>query len=243
MTQETPMPKAGNVSAAAMSAVKNALISQENTNDETDRRKMDFENLIRGEYKHQFDERVQKIIDKRFRDMRLLKEQAAKLKPVMDALNEKYGAADADTLVKLLRNDAPQSEKDDAGRHQKAAMQVMKWRADADEISRSNPEFNLMNEMKNTAFASLLKAGVDMKTAYRAMHQDEILEKAVLYAAKKARDQTMKDMRMNLSRPEENGTGGRGGAKMAPLSVNNMTRAEREEIERRCARGEKVYFS
>ena len=82
-----------------------------------------------------------------------------------------------------------------------------------------------------------------MDTAYRTLHQEEILENAVRYAVEKARDKTMTSLRKHLSRPEENGAGGRGGAKMAPLSVQNMTRAEREEIERRCARGEKVYFS
>ena len=238
MTKETFASSVDAAAAAKMPALKGSILSKEITAEEAERRKQDFENLIRGEYKQQFDERVQKIIDKRFREMRLMKEQAAKIKPLLDALSEKYGNADADALVKMLKEDAGKNTKIAFDRQLKAREQAMKWRASAEEITNADPEFNLADEMKNPAFTHLLRAGVDMKSAYHAMHHDEIR-----YAAKKVHDQTVKDMRMNLSRPEENGSGGRGGAKMAPLSVNNMTRAEREEIEKRAARGEKVYFS
>lgn len=209
--------------------------------DEADSKRQNFESLIRGEYKQAFDERVQKIIDKRFRDMRLMKENAAKTKPVMDALSEKYGEKDAEKLLKMIKGDTDSSIHSD--RHARALKTVMKWKTDADALKKMNPAFNLAGEMQNRAFTSLLRAGVDVKTAYNALHQDEILEKAVLYAAGKARDKTIKNMRMHASRPEENGFGGRGGARMSPVNVMNMTRQEREEIERRCARGEKVYFS
>ncbi len=242
MSETMFAPGAGAASAGAPEAGK-ATDPRTYGNDEADRKRIEFENLIRGEYKQAFDERVQKIIDRRFRDMRVLKEQAAKIKPVLDALYEKYGVMDPEKLIGLLKADDARAETSDGDRRRHAAMKVMKWRADADEILRMYPGFDLANEMKNAAFVTLLKAGVDMKTAYRTLHQDEILDAAIRYAAKKAHDQTIREMRMHASRPEENGAGGRGGAKMAPLSVGSMTRQEREEIERRCARGEKVYFS
>lgn len=229
--------------AAGTPGAGNLNAPQDTIFDETDQKQAEFENLIRGEYKREFEKRVQKIIDKRFRDMRLLKEQLAKTKPIMDALYEKYGETDAGKLVQMLKDDAEGKLAGITDRRRSAVMKAMKWRAQADELKKMNPEFNLENEMKSAAFKNLLKAGVDMESAYRAMHQDEILDMAVRYAAQAARDQTMRNMRRHMSRPEENGAGGRGGAKMAPLSVNNMTRAEREEIEKRCARGEKVYFS
>lgn len=225
----------------AASAPEAGMESAREEKTEAERKRAAFESLIRGEYKREFEERVQKIIDRRFREMRLLKENAAKLRPVIEALSEKYGEGDLEMLERRLREDAPHVYSDE--KHRLAMMQAMKWRADAEEIGRENPGFDLKNELKNGAFIGLLKAGVDLKTAYRALHQDEILASAIRYAVKKAREQTMNDMRLRFSRPEENGAGGRGGAKVAPLSVNNMTLKEREEIERRCARGEKVYFS
>ncbi len=240
---ETIFAPGDGAASAGMPEAGKAISPQIYGNDEADRKRAEFENLIRGEYKQAFDERVQKIIDRRFRDMRVLKEQAAKIKPVLDALFEKYGESDPEKLKELLKGKGAPTDGSDGERRRHAMMKVMKWRADADEILRMHPGFSLENEMKNKAFANLLKAGVDMKTAYRAMHQDEILDSAIRYAAKKAHDQTIKEMRFHASRPSENGAGGRGGAKMSPLRVCNMTRQEREEIERRCARGEKVYFS
>ena len=219
MSETNYAPGAGAHSAGAPEAGK-ATEPRMYVSDEADRKRAEFENLIRGEYKQAFDERVQKIIDRRFRDMRVLKEQAARIRPVLDALYEKYGVLEPEELVGILKADDARAETNDEDRRRHAVM-----------------------KMKNAAFVNLLKAGVDMKTAYRAVHQDEILDSAIRYAAKRAHDQTMKEIRMHASRPEENGAGGRGGAKMAPLSVGSMTRQEREEIERRCARGEKVYFS
>lgn len=242
MTETNFVPGAGAHSAGTPEAGKR-IEPLTNSKEEADRKKAEFENLIRGEYKQAFDERVQKIIDRRFRDMRVLKEQKTRIQPILDALYNKYGEADAEKLAELLKSEDAGAFPPLDARSRHAAMKVMKWRKDAEEILRENPGFELESEMKNAAFKNLLKAGVDMKTAYRAMHQDELLEQAIRYAAKKAHDQAMKEMRQRAYRPEENGAGGRGGAKMAPLSVNNMTRAEREEIERRCARGEKVYFS
>ncbi len=209
--------------------------------EETDQKRAEFENLIRGQYKREFEERVKKIIDRRFRDARLMKEQIEKWRKVIETLHEKYSTDGKQALLKRLYEDMPVEKMDERSR--KALVKTMIWRREADELLRENPEFDLKKELKNGAFIALLKAGVDLKTAYRTLHQDEILESAIRYAAKKVRDQTMNEMRNRLSRPEENGAGGRGGSKVSPLSVGSMTRQEREEIEKRCARGEKVYFS
>ena len=229
--------------AAAATAPEAGMVNahEDYREDEAEKRRAEFESLIRGQYKREFEERVKRIIDKRFREMRLLKEQAEKMRPVIEALSEKYGESDMETLLEKLKADSPVNKMDERSRQ--AFLKMMTWRQEAEDILRENPGFDLKEELKNGAFIGLLKAGLDLKAAYRALHQDEILDNAIRYAAKKVREQTMNEMRLRLSRPEENGAGGRGGAKVSPLSVANMTRQEREEIERRCARGEKVYFS
>ena len=50
-----------------------------------------FESLIRGEYKAEFDERVQRIIDRRFRDLKRLEAQAERAKPLFQLLEKRYG--------------------------------------------------------------------------------------------------------------------------------------------------------
>jgi len=209
-------------------------------------KKDDFEKLIRGEYKAEFDERVQKIIDERFREMRSMKEQAARVKPVMDALSEKYGETDMEKLTELLKNgrrDLSEKYRGENTRNGRALKTFLKWRADADAIGRERTDFDLKKEMANGVFQSLLRAGVDMKSAYQFMHQRDTLESAIRLAAAKTRENTLNEMRARMLRPSENGAGGYAGAGMKPVSVMNMTRAEREEIEKRASRGEKVYFS
>lgn len=201
-----------------------------------------FERLIRGEYKAEFDERVKKIIEKRFREMRGMKEQAARVKPLIDALSQKYGETDAQRLLELLSEDAagraPGSDK-----KRMALMRALEWHRDAGRLKREIPDFDFRREMGGKPFSNLLKAGVDMKTAYEFAHYRENLEAAVRYAAEKAREHTLLEMRKNAMRPGENGAGGQGGMRMSPMSVRNMTREQREEIERRSQRGEKVYLS
>lgn len=202
-----------------------------------------FERLIRGEYKAEFDERVKKIIDKRFREMRGMKEQAARVKPLMEALLKRYGETDAERLIKLLSEETEAARPSEDNRAKMAMLRALAWHSEAQSLTSELPDFDLKKEMADENFKRLLKAGVDMKTAYRALHQNEILESAVRYAAEKVREHTVREMRKNAMRPGENGAGGQGGMRMSPMSVGNMTKAQREEIERRSQRGEKVYLS
>ena len=206
----------------------------------------DFERLIRGEYKAEFDERVRKIIDKRFRDVKGMKEQAARVKPVMDALTEKYGETDPEKLIARLLDETQASEKNkretDFRRTGRAVRTVLKWRTDADVLFKERPSFDLKTEMKNHLFKNLLRAGVDMKDAYAFVHRKETMAETLKIASARMRESALEEMRARMLRPTENGAGGYG-AGMAPTGVNGLTKAQREEIEKRAARGEKVYFS
>lgn len=69
-----------------------------------------FDGLIKGEYKAEFDARVQKILSNRFRDVNALKEKAAQLDsyaPMMDALASKYGVSGSDpqAIMKAIEED------------------------------------------------------------------------------------------------------------------------------------------
>jgi hypothetical protein len=69
-----------------------------------------FDGLIKGEYKAEFDARVQKILSNRFRDVNALKEKAAQLDsyaPMMDALASKYGVSGSDpqAILKAIEED------------------------------------------------------------------------------------------------------------------------------------------
>lgn len=67
------------------------------TSDTLDAKRAEFEKLISGDYKELFSERVQNIINKRFRDDRARREIIEKQQPIIDLLCQKYGIEDGDT--------------------------------------------------------------------------------------------------------------------------------------------------
>lgn len=73
-------------------------------------RTAEFEKLIKGQYKAEFDARTQKIINERFKHTKELEQQAGKVKelaPLLDMLAGKYGVdgSDVSALVKAVTED------------------------------------------------------------------------------------------------------------------------------------------
>lgn len=73
-----------------------------------------FEKLIKTEYKDQFDERTQKIINQRFKETKSLEETMGKINPVLEMLGKKYGVdtKDLDKLVSSIQQDDSYYEKE-----------------------------------------------------------------------------------------------------------------------------------
>jgi len=183
-----------------------------------------FESLIRGEYKAEFDERVQRIIDRRFRDLKRLEAQAERAKPLFQLLEKRYGGENAEP------------------RERAAADLARRWQLDARMAKEIYPGFDLPKMLSNDRFTALLRAGVDVKTAYEVVDGRALVANAMRYAIGRAREKTIGDIRARLNRPQENGADGGGATRIGPPRVKDMTRKQREEIEKRCARGEKVFF-
>lgn len=66
-----------------------------------------FEELIKGEYKDEFNQRTQKIIDQRFKATKGLEEKLNGMQPILDMLSQKYGVdgGDVEALVKAVQED------------------------------------------------------------------------------------------------------------------------------------------
>lgn len=77
------------------------------TTKETEERSVQFENMIKGDYKDEFNSRVQKIVQGRIGDTKVLQEQNAKMQPIIDMMSRKYGvdASDIDALTKAIQDD------------------------------------------------------------------------------------------------------------------------------------------
>lgn len=85
-------------------------IAESNTEDESNastKTKTSFDDLIKGDYREDFDKKVQSIINKRFKETKGLQEQLDGHKSIMTMLSEKYGvdAKDISSLQKAIEED------------------------------------------------------------------------------------------------------------------------------------------
>ncbi len=109
------------------------------------------------------------------------------------------------------------------------------------ETKEEYPDFDIAKESENPKFASLIKSGIDVKTAYEVIHHDDIISKIVDKTAKETQKKTAESIRSVQSRPQENGTGDNSSA-LIVKDVTKLTRKERAEIAKRVARGENITF-
>ena len=160
---------------------------------------------VRAEYKAEFDAEVQGIVQKRLRG-------------AQEKLRQ-YAERDA-----LARRSL-------SLRRAQAAEHFRALSAQAGELSGKVPDFDLMAELQNDAFASLTRPGstVTVEQAYYALHP-ELREREAREAAQKAAEAVSAAVRSGAARPRENGAQG---ASLAPLSYRSMTRPQREALKQR----------
>ena len=130
----------------------------------------------------------------------------------------------------------------EAPQQEDADTQLHSWQREAEDLQKIYPGFDLQRECAlptGARFASLLQAGVDVRTAFEVIHRDEILGTAMRMTAERIRKQTLTGLQARSDRPTEGGTGHGGGFPEGPA---RFTRAEREEISRRVLRGERIRF-
>ena len=235
-------------------------------------RNAEFERLIRGEYKDLYDARMQDTIQKRLRSSRETVDKYNALSPTIELLAKKYGvdAADIKALNKAIQEDdsfyeeeamrrgmtVPQlkeirkMERENAELKQmmqqrqtreNADRQYAAWMNQADEARQVYPSLDLKAEMNNPKFVDLLRSNIDVRTAYEVLHKDEIIPAAMQFAAQTVEKKIAGKMMANGARPAENGMQSQGAA-VVKSDVSQLSKADREEIRRRVARGEKIRF-
>lgn len=116
-----------------------------------------------------------------------------------------------------------------------------KWMQDAETVKQQFPDFDLQKELENPQFASLLRANVDVATAFQVIHKDELIPAAMQYTAREVQNKMASSVAANNARPKENGIGN-GASAIVKTDVSKLTKADRAEIARRVARGERIVF-
>jgi hypothetical protein len=230
----------------------------------------DFEALIKGKYKAQYDARFQQGINARHKDYMQNKQQLESLNPMLDMLKEKYGVSDVKDLQKAIMNDdsyyeeeamergltveqlkyMKQMERENKAykaREQESIQEQMQrekiegWLRQEAQFKQKAPDFSLREELANPEFERLLAAGVNVETAFNVIHQDEIMSGAMNYTAKKAVEKTVNDIKARGMRPSENGLGTTA-TEPKRKTVGEMTGEEILEMANKAKKGEKISF-
>ena len=251
--------------AEAAGATESAADSQAAAETDAADLEGEFEGMITGKYKDQYDRRVQDIINRRLRGVKNLRDTVKAQQPIIDLLKERYGA-EADLLKALEEDDANLSreaeelnlskeqllEKKRQVRQQRMAEQEERqrrnqeiidgWNREAEAMREKYGNFDLEREFENQEFADLvIRGGIPIEMAHKVVHVDEYLQGAIAETAKQVKAATAETIRARGNRPVENGMGA-APAVSTVRNFNEMSVNEINDILRRAAQGEKVTF-
>jgi hypothetical protein len=235
-------------------------------------RHAEFEKMIKGDFKEAYDQRVQDTIQKRLKGAKENEERLNAMNPLLDILSARYGVDGNDTaaLIKALEADNSffeqaameknmdtqqyremmliksenarlRKQNEETTRQEQLNRQYAVWEQQAAEAKNLYPNLDLNVESQNPQFRQLLFAGIDVGTAYMAIHKDDVMASAMQHTAKTVEQKLANKIAAGNARPAENGTSGQSAA-VIKEDPSKWTRADRDEVRRRAARGEKIYL-
>ena len=238
----------------------------------TEDRNAKFEALIKGEYKDLYDAKMQDTVQKRLKNSKENEAKLNALTPTLEILAKKYGvdATNIEALNKAIEEDDSyfeeealekgvsveqlkeirKMEKENAElkrqmeeqeRKENANKLYSQWMEQAEKAKAVYPSFDLRSEMQNPQFVNLLRSNIDVRTAYEVIHKDDIIHGAMQFTAKTVEQKLTNKIVAGGARPAENGNSSQG-ASVTKSDVSQLTKADRAEIARRVARGEKISF-
>lgn len=229
-----------------------------------------FEDMIKGEYKEQFDSRVKQILDRRFKANDELEKFKADSQEILDLMYAKYGVKDLKSLQKAVQEDdsyfeeAAEAEdltveqykyklqlekenaqlkqaQEEAERVRQANNVYADWQRQSESLKQRYPNFSLEKEAGNPQFVKLLRSGIDVKTAFETIHHDEILSGAMMQTAQAVRKNVTDNIKARGLRPSENGINAQAGV-IVKNDVSKLTPQDRAEIARQARMGKTIKF-
>jgi hypothetical protein len=231
-----------------------------------------FEELIKGEYKDLYDAKMQDTIQKRLKGTKETVDRYNALAPTLEMLSKKYGveASDIEALNKAIQEDDAYYEEEalekgitveqlkeirkmerenaelkkqmeEQNRRENANRLYAQWMEQEQQTKAVYPSFDLRTEMQNQKFVDLLRSNIDVRTAYEVIHKDDIIHGAMQFAVNTAEQKIANKIIAGGARPTENGTSSQG-ASLTKSDVSQLSKADRQDILRRVARGEKISF-
>lgn len=230
-----------------------------------------FEELINGPYKQEFGDRVQGIINNRFRESKVMEAELAKSKAINAVLSAKYKIDPNNTDALLVAVQGDESYYAEAAYENGMSVEAYKQKLKGDraiaelaDIRKNERKQQLLNHFKNESnkvrqqfgdesfdfqqayaenedFKSIIDAGGTVERAYKFMNMDKIAAQERQQAADAARRAVANDIMANGQRPVE------GGMRSQPpvstqIDVNNLTDQQMDELIAQARSGRPVTF-
>lgn len=237
-----------------------------------DTKKAEFEKLINSDYKDLFTERVQGIIDKRFKETKNLETRLERLSPIIEIVSSKYGvsADDIDKLSKAIQDDDSYYE-DEAAQKGLTVEQLKgykKMERENAELKQAHEEFQ-RRQNADMIYSDWLRQSEQVKQIYPAFDlNNEIQNPSFLKLLKSGVDvkaayqavhmddilggamqytaQKIQQQTVNNIKARANRPTENGLSSQTGVVVKNdvskLTAADRREIARRVQHGEHINF-
>lgn len=235
----------------------------------TQNKRAEFDKLTKGEYKEEYNARVESLIKARLADER--KSAAKKQEPLYNLLCMKYGVDPksenlTQSLAEAIENDSSiweqeamergltveqfkhiraleqqNAEFQEMARKQQNEEKINAMIAESEELTQIYPDFDLDVEMNNPDFVDLISSNIPLKTAFEVIHHDEIMEGAMRHVANVIHEKTVNDIRARGMRPKENGVSASASATYKRTAAE-LSDADIDEVANRVLRGERISF-
>ena len=162
-----------------------------------------------------------------------------------NGVSEEYAATRLQMEDELKEKDRQLSEYKHAEelrkQDQERYAQFKQHQQQAEAFRQKMPGFDLVKEMEATPlFAHLLSCGVAVENAYYAAHHEELMQYGQQAAAMQATQALSTRIQAGQSMPTEGGLGRSPAASPQRITVQNLTRDQRKELNKRAMRGEEI---
>lgn len=207
----------------------------------------EFSELIGGKFKEQFTEKTQGIINKRFKQTKLLEDYKNRVSPAVDMLMKKYGIEEGceDRLAEIIGAQEENGEKareEISQRSRRLGERAAVWIKESAQMKELYPDFDLRKELgESELFSKLVLSGAPVRAAYETVHRDEILSGAMAYTADRVREQVVRNIETKGRRPLENGISSES-AVVTAVDVNSLTSKDILRILKQVENGASIKF-
>lgn len=176
-----------------------------------------------------------------------------KLEEAMDGDNEQYESL-ADELgvsVEFAKERTLQKRKiarleaENAARHREEQnfARFQQHQQQAAELQKTFPSFDLLAEMEDRTFTTMLNNGFSVEEAFYTVHRKELMQAGQQAAAKQAAESLTASIMAGQARPSEGGLHKNPAVRTERIAdPAKLTREQRKEVRKIAARGGKVAF-